>query len=921
MKLCSAARKRMHADPRQAGWVQVGLLVLSVGLSILAGKMLAKKSDSPVKDDSPTTLATRGSYMSWFIGIRSVGPVFCWAGDREKRKEKVEGGGKGGDTPEQDVFYEAGWHVLGVGPCEALHKIVQGGKVIFNGPITRESHPSGTTVNLGKEGSFRIFWGEELQPINTFLGGAERVTINSRWPFMCYIEWNKKRLGGSPVWPLVEYVLERRPSTGLLTDSEPWYEPNLTLTGPTYGLTGFVSSADENVGYLEVSGDRTAFFKTRTFVQLTGNGLPNGQYEVLRSTTVLVTVGMTLNGYPIKETRTRVFLQGGTLGANAAGTIQVYEADDSDGANIAHSIAELLFAPFPQGMAHDPDGLEPWDLPSLEALGVEAEDDEWRASLYGSEGETGEALLGAALQDHGTMLPIDTVTGKLSFRRVRFPTGTLPNLSSSIYANSLPEIETMHGERPVDKLIFAFKDRARNFGDMTIAIDEDGQANYEEQQRARKVPIVSTVQFFTAAALAELRSPEELAAAGEFRMEASREARDLIPGDAILADGFEEVLRVTSVGVDPLSERVKVNVLPDFYGARKTDFVNGNGGGEPVIEDPEQDAQADWIEVPEQLLGGIGIGEQTILVPHIRAHNQISFASLWLSADDITYTLWGNDPFIQTGGVLQTSLSSTGPTFVVQGPNYDERGPDNGSLTQDLSADPTNWLLGRQLAVIVSTAGVEICFLQRATIVMAGVRRLDGLLRARWDTRKLDHPAGAKVYIFDRDAILPVSDALLQPLVDLYVKTQPGTTAGQVSLSAVPPIGEELAGKGVVPIRPDYVHLRAPRKSVPAYATGEGVTVSWALSSGSPGTGAGGQNAGLILGDPVIPGTVLVELLTTGDVVVATKSVDADTTELTFSNAEIVAALGSEVNFKLRATHIANGQVSLASPSLTVTKV
>lgn len=920
MKFASDVRKRLQSSTEPVGWVQVAQVVIAVGLSYLAGRMLAKKADSPVRDDSPTTLATRGSYMNWFVGIRAVGPVFCWAGDREMKKEKVEGGGKGGDTPEQEVFYEGGWHMLGVGPVVALHAIKSGSKVIFNGPITSESHPSGTTVSLGKEGTFTIYWGEETQPVNTFLGGAGRVGINSRWPFMCYIVWNKKRLGTSPNWPLLEYVLERRPSTGLLTQSQAWYDPNFTLTGPSFSLTGFLSNANENTGYLEVQYDQTRYFKPRVRVELTGTGLANGQYEVLRSSTVQVVVGTTVNGFPIKETRTRVFLQNGTLGATGAGTMQVYEMDDTDGANIAHLTAELLFAQFPQGLALDPIGLEPWDLDSLEALGVEAETDEWRSSVFGAEGETAEAMLGNILQDHGTMLPIDTVTGALSFRRVRFPTGTLPTISSHLYADSLPEIETLHGERPVDKLIFVFKDRSRNFGDMTIAIDEDGQATYQEQQRARKVPIVSTVQFYTAGALSELRSPEELAQVGEFRLQASREARDLIPGDAILADSFEEVLRVVSVQADPLSESVKLSVLPDFYGARKTTFENQDGGGQPVIQDPEQDVQANWIEVPEQVLGGLG-AEQTILVPHVRAHSLITFASLHLSADDVAYTLWGNDTFYQTGGSLIDPLTTTGPTYVAQGPTYTEAGPDNSTLTQDLSADLTNWGAGRQLCVIVSTEGVEICFLQRATIVGAGVRRLDGLLRARYDTRKLAHPAGAKVYIFDRDAITPVTDVLLQPGADLYVKTQPGTSAGQVTLSAVPAIAETLAGKGQVPIKPDYLHVRAPRLSVPGYATGENVTVSWALSSGTPGTGAGGQNAGTAIGAPVIPGTVQIELLTTGDVLKATKAVSADQTEVTFTNAEIIAALGSETNFKVRATHVANGQVSEVSPSLTITKL
>jgi hypothetical protein len=842
--------------------------------------------------------------------------VFCWAGEREVREEDVGGGGKGtgGGDIEQDIFYESGWHALGVGPVTALHQIIQSGKVIFNGPISNESHPSGSTVDLGTEGSFQIYWGEVDQPINTFLGDAGRVTISSRWPHLCYVVWNKKRLSGSPVWPLLDYVVERRPSQAVLTGSQGWYEPGITASGDVFSIDDFVANSNEDIGYLETAGDQTSHFKANQYVEITGNGLPDGTYQVLRSEAVL------LNPF-VGPTVTRVYLQDGTLGADDNGTMEPYLNDDTDGANIAHVIAELLFANSPQGLQIDPNHIvERWDLTSLEELGEEAETDEWRASVLGSEAEYAEALLGSMLQDHGVMLPIDTQTGAMLFRRVRFPVGTLPALSDDIYADKLPEIETIHGEQPVDKLIYTFSDRSHAFGDMTIAIDEDGQASYMEHQRARKVPMVSTVQFTTAAKLSELRSPEELAHTAEVRIDAGREARDLIPGDAITAEGFDEVLRVISVTIDPLSERVGVRVAPDFYGARKSDFITGEGGGDAEILDPEQDELFAFIEVPEVVLGGFP-ATQTILIPRIRAHAQISSASLWLSRDNITYTLWGNSSLVQTGGTLLDEMSADGPNYIDEGPEYSELGPDNGTLTQDLSADLTNWGLGRQLCVIIGD-GVEICFLQKASITGGGVRRLDGLARARYHTRKGNHQPGAMVFIFDRDAITPVQDALLEPGEDLYVKTQPGTGTGQVNLSAVPPYFDVLYGYGQVPIKPDYMYVEAPALSVPAYRTGDDITISWALSTGSIGTGAGFQSSGVELADPEIPGTVRIQFLTTGDVVVLTRTRDADITNNTLTNADLIAAFGTEpAAFKVRITHIANGQSSAVSPSLTITKV
>lgn len=911
------------ADGTQHAWVQLAWLVISIGLSLLAGQMLAKKNDSPIQSDKPTTLTTRGSFTPWHVGIRRIGPVFCWAGGREIRKESSGGksGKGGGGAPEAEIPYEAGWHVLGIGPMTALHEIIQGGTTIFSGIITNESHPSGSTIDLGKEGAFTIFWGEPDQPINTYLGNSNRVTISSRWPNICYVVWNKKRLTGS-VWGTIDYVLERRPTYTGITQSQGWYDPNRVLSGVFTPLFDVNADADEDLGYLAVEGDLTSRFKPTTILSAVGVGIPDGNYEVLRTEVSFFIIGGA-GPYEVFGTETRIFLQGGTAGATSSGTLQHFVNDETDGTNVAHIIGELLFANFPQGLQYDPNHLvEKWDLDSLEALGVEAETEEWRAAIMGTQGETAEAMLGSMLQDHGTMLPIDTTSGKLLFQRIRFPEGNLSELPDDIFADRFPEIETIQGEHPVDRLIFSFSDRTSRYGDMTIAVDEDGQAAFSEHQRARKVPLVSTTLFATAAALAELRSPEELAPGAQFRLDVGREARDLLPGQAITVEGFNEVLRVIAVEIDPLSERTQLTLIPDFYGVPLSDFITGEGGEIIPPLDPEPDEAFFYVEIPEQLLAN-GFGTtQTIIVPRIRAHNQINFSSIYLSRDNATFDLKLTDLNVQTGGALNAALLADGPTYADQSVEFTEFGPDN-SAAGDLSADLIGWGLGKQLAIIVSTAGVEVCFLQKTTIISGTTRRLDGLLRARYDTRKLDHPAGAIVFITDPSAITEIQDGLLEPLTELHVKSQPGSSGGQVNLSAIPSVGVDIVGKGQVPITPDYVHVRAPFVNVPAFQTGDDITISWAVSTGTVATGCGNQSSGLATGEPVIPGTLSIELLTVGDVVQDTIAV-TPTVDIEFiiTNAALVAAFSSEPSaFKVRITHIANGFPSLVSPSLTITRI
>lgn len=902
---------------QRASWEQLAYMVISFALSYLAGRLLAKKSGLKVDDDKPTTLTTRGSFMNFVLGRRRVGPLFAWAGEREHKKESAGGGGKGSPSPKVEVFYESGWHVLASnGPVFALHQIIQSGGVIFDGPITSDSHPSGTTVDLGKEGAFTIYWGEQNQPINAFLGGAGRVGVTSRWPFTCYIVWNKKRLGQSPNWPVVEYVIDRRPQLGLLTQSQSYYEPTRTLTGATAPIFSHVNGV-EGTGHFQFGGDITSNFRNGKVVKLTGNALADGDYTIFRSEVVLVVIGTDPEyGTPIYATRTNIYFYGGLTTTNDLGQIQAYVEAEDDGLNPAHIIAEMLFAEFPQGVTCDTGGDEPWDLDSLEALGVDAETDGIRSSYVGIGGETAAAGLAAFMQDYGFLLPIDTSTGKLKFQMIREPVGTLPVIAVSAQVTNLPEIETLHGERAVDKLVFKFADRTHSFGDMTIAIDDDGQAIFEENQRSRIVEIPTTVHFDTAAKIAERRSQEELAGASVVDFAGARGARQLIPGQPVLIDGVDEVMRVVGLKVDPLSSAVALKTIADYYGVRKSDFVNLGGGGTTTFQPVAPDLLFDIVEVPEYLLAG---GAMTIVIPRIRAHNQIVNADLWISRDNTTYQLSGTELNVQTGGTLAVQLNASDDSYLPLGPTITALGPDISTVL-DLSADDTNWLLGRQLCIIIGDNGTEICFLQNVTALGGSTYRLDGLVRSRYDTQRLTHPIGSKVFILQNTSIEFIQDILLIPNEDLSAKTQPLASSGQISLATVPPRSIVLHGKGVKPMDPIALHVTAPVSAVPAYATGQDASFKWGYrSTALPKTGAGMQGAGVSTAVSPVVGQFTVELLTIGNVV-KRSFVQAGTTYL-YTNANLVTDFAGEpASYKVRVT-LKNGGFSSEPLELVITKV
>lgn len=896
----SALTHRAPGEPRLA-LVSLGLLVLSIGLSILAGYLLQKTVRNPF-DDKPTPLASRGSYISWFCGVRRLGYVLVWAGIRGVRKERGEGGkGDSFSGPKQRVYVESGCHVICTGPVDELLEIESGGEKIFVGPITRVSHPSGTLIDMGKEGAFRVFWGEDDQPVNTWLGDASRLGVSSRWPGICYIEWRNRRLGPSPSWPFMSYVMVKRPTGSYLSDTDPWTEPTYTLDGPTYGPPLSVNAGLRKLSFfgervpLKI-GDRVRYAGDSTLADLD-----------------LDIVSVTRSSGFLSLQLTEVIVEESITGATGDGTVQLYTRLDDDGANAAHALADMLFEPWPRGLSLD---TSDWDMDSLEAMGTDTEAEGLLTSWVVSDAATAQERIGAGLQDLGYMLPIDSATGLVKFQKLREPTGTLAHLDDDMVVDSMPELEKLLGERPVDFMVFTFPDRAVTFREMTIGRMEDGQIGLLDVARARKVPITCTVNYDAAAIIANRRTQEEMAQGAIWTIRTNRASREWLPGQAITADFTSEVLRVLEVEPVPDSNIVNLQVTTDTYGIQVQNFDDTAPPPPTGTEDVLPDIIAAMVEVPEYL---DGVPPQTLLIPRVRAHSSIDSATLHLSADGATYTPILTTEIHNPGGTLTTALSADGFFEPDDGEvQFTVLGPDIADV-QDLTGDDTNWRLGRQLAIIVSTAGTEICFLKKVTVVSGSTYSLDGLIRARYDTRRLAHPVGAFVFIVTdvSSEVSPIQDPLLLPEVTRYAKTQPSGN-GTVALSETPEMSKALYGKGVRPPAVAGLRVTAP-DLVNAYSSGDDVTVVWDYATPrAPGTSAGLQEAGQAVGTTSPEGSFVLEILTLADAVVRTESATSAT--YTYSNANLISDLGSEVGFKVRVTQLRDGYQS-DTRTLTVEKL
>jgi hypothetical protein len=884
----------------------LGFAVLSIGLSLVAAKFTKKKSELQ-EPDQPTSLAMRGSFLPRVLGRRRVGVIFSWAGDRTQTKERGSGGkGIFSKRKKVKIWRESGWHLLAVGPGKVLYDIEQQGKVIFKGPITAISHPSGTTIDLGNEGSFRIFWGEVDQPPNSFLGSNSRrpaIGVTSSWPNVFYIEWTAKRLSESPIWPELTYDIEVEPVESHLSNTPAYMAATdvIALDGTVFEITDATDGA-EGFGHFTIQGYGFNEFLPNGIFRLAGNtGLPDQDLEVHHALASSFDV-------------THIWPKGGLSGATADGTLQSYSRPADDGYNPAHILAELWFSAWPHGIKQDK---SQFDMDSLEDLGTLAVAEDLKGSVIAKEGQNLRSWMANIHQDLGVVLPHNFSTGLLQFVPVRAPTSSIPVLAEDMIT-ALPEIETLHGERPIDRIIFSFADRENRFRVMTIGVDDSGQSTRQEYFRARTVPIVSTINFETANIIAERRSQEELAGRSVQRILANRGARLLLPGTQLSVEGIAGVLLVTSIELDPLSGQVTVNTMPDFLGATTSEFLQITG----QVSDPERGVEPDpqWqlLEMPEWLSGP----EQVVMMARLRAHEQIDGAAIHISRDDTTFTLAGTDISIMQGGTLATAISLDEFWEIDEGPIIDAVGPDIASVL-DLSSDLVSWRNGRQF---VSING-ELFFLKTIVALGGDQYRLDGLIRARYDTQPEAHEIGDEVFIIQDDDGLPIEDVLVEPEVTLYSKSQ-ALGAGNINMALVPSEAIALYGKGIRPVPVREIRFDTLHVSVPdgvsthswADAIGGDLPATWGYyTPRSPGTGAGFAGAGVPQEGADPEGVFLVEILSSGDVL--KRSTTTDTNDYIYTEADRVADFSGEpASFKIRVTQLRSG-LSSDTTIQTFTKV
>lgn len=799
------------------------LIAVSVALSYLAQRYLAPDAENPLVDDTPTTLATRGSFVPIVLGTRRTGPVFCFAGGRRTVEESIGGGGgKGGspDGPTSLTYFEQGFHAICVGPATKLIQVRAGSTNQIAAEILAATSPSGTGHSSGSTGNFRFYFGECTQPVEA--NYASLVGIASRFPQLCFAYWNDRVLGSGPTWPNIDYEIQVQPTPEslILTDSAGW-------------------------------------------------------------------------------------LDDGT----------------SSGWNPAHAIYQLLTASFPHGSGVDPASL---DLTRFQQLGVLLENEHLPINIIGRSGMSLAKLLADMMQDIGLAIPQvgDLLTPWLVRETYAPFDEVIPRWDASILQTPLQEQIIKDISRPsASRMLFQFPYNDNRYRKYDMVIDYDANAAVNARVETAKVDIPSITHIDVANKVVARRQVEMLTDQRVLRGKFMRDARLINSGQRfdLLGSGRFRVMSIKRLADDGACE---LEYMADPFGDVPSTFVPESPV--PVDQIPDRnsaipaadDLAFDFFEPPCTFARSV-----VPLIFGVRARDNvdISGSNAWLSTMDVTYSQIGSAGPNMNTGLLTEALDLTDNVIVESGPIVDLESVDVAAIS-DLTADSDSWLTGSQNLLIND----EWFFLQSVTALGGTLYQLNGLARARHDTKQGVHSIGARIWIFKTQNVELLGGSVVIGQ-SIFYKSVPFNDTQVADITGITPVNKQIVGRTLNPLSVTGLRtgnvLTDARGNVFVAAADTVIDWNYRVCNGA-GVALGEQVAGTILSTTDLPsdGPATLEILDSGDVVVRTVAIANDAATYTYTTANRTADFGGEpALFKVRVTqHDSTGARSADAVTITI---
>ena len=874
--------------------LKLAAMAITIGIGMLARMLLSgKDKQTSDMDNSVVEPSLRGTIVPLSLGINRITPVIGYVGDTKIIKKQADSGGKGGmfgggggEGQETITYYQSALHILSIGEGAELTRIIQGGKTIFDTVITPSSHPSGSQLTTPGGSVFRIYWGEDGQVIDSKL--ASLTGVATRYPFMLYIVWNRKKLGDRKVWPNLEYEVFVKTQQATLFGNDPIIDESIDPFNLSCSVTG--------LSRIFVDSDLGGYYTNESVITTTSGSGANVEvgYQVTGTIaavtyTALITEVSESGGTYTFRTQSPI----PSAWYSGSGTLS-FKAGISKGLNPAAILYQLLFETYPHGLGVD---ITDYNLTDLEevfdyfALTATL----FPASLMIKSSKSIRDGLGMVLQDCGISMSWDSETSQ--YRFIRMATTDTPTTINAEFFDMGDRATLDSAYAVLDPALrtYRFVDSNRKYKDSTIVTTDDGRAKYTGMPNTKKISMDTVRDLLTASLVSAYRDRENFVRAN-FTTKLSKEKAGSLLGGLFNFEGVTGNFRLAGKTIVPDDSTVKATFVEDAY-SEVTSFVEKKASG--LFPGESSGAEEDVLVGLQEISRFTNPDENGVFVVRVRQSFLIQGMVPFLSDSDVTYKQFDAQSQYAVGGKLLDEISDVGPAIDESSPEFSITGPDAAAVL-DLTAsdDEARWRSGEQLCVI----GSELFFLRGISpTATPGEYSLEGLIRARWGTVRATHAVSDNLIIFRAADIKVLKATFLIAGTDVYAKTVPFTAVDIMDISEITAEMITYQGGGFRPHTP--INLNTEDRTG-GFESGVDTTFVWGYRNTTGGAGAGLGFSDDPYNNPLPEGYFRLEFLTTGDTIVRT--VDLLTVPTyEYSNANRSSDFGGN-DFKVRVYNILN---------------
>ena len=407
------------------------------------------------------------------------------------------------------------------------------------------------------------------------------------------------------------------------------------------------------------------------------------------------------------------------------------------------------------------------------------------ANILFQDGQVGDAVVGAILEDIGAML--FEVDGRIGLKLIRTVASPII-IDDSVMQPPFEEIDRFHRAIQLDQVVFSYANIGREFAPDIVNLDDDGNSDFGTKRRQRKVALTIATNETVAWKIANRRVVEGFTPLAKYGIKFIRDFKTLNPGDVcrhpVLGD-----LRLIEIKFDANSADTNCLFIQDNYGAAPNYTDPDDGGTTTPVGAPLNDIIYQVLELSRiaYKLSGASDGLPQFLAFRVRGAPTVSKARIWFGIDPLELTAiqlttkrqcggWLTEAYRQTHNAIDREVGFTVNILSHYPVNYTDA--QKVSYCQDIAASipvgATNTFTSGNIYALIQnyvyigsgaqtttvSNSAEVVYVKTITAgvtqVIGGVTvvvqyKLSGIVRGRYDTMNQSHASGSTVIFYQKN--------------------------------------------------------------------------------------------------------------------------------------------------------------------------